>query len=547
MKGIVTGGLWLTALAGNAMGVPLHMGVNAPNFESIEDVCRLSDGGMAYAGSVSDPLSFTTDVLVTRHAPDGTLVWMARIGSAGDFEQGYSILEKSGGRLLVSGNLQPSGTLLGAPVTPAGLFVLELSATGTLNWANVFPAAGGGFSQSSLCLYGDGYGSANAAVVSTTTYSESTSNYTAGSVVTLDDSGNSVTQHAILSSFSTGNPYFFEDVVQSSPNELAIVGQVSNYLFTSALGPGNGFDDALFLKFAPPFASVNVAKRYNQTDEFEMSQWEYGRSIAVNPGDTVAPFAMCSASSHQQSQAGPTLIFRMDALGTIQWARELAEIDPDAGSARIDPNNNIVWAGNYPFGDGDNLARLASYTASGSLRFFRQYEGASFTRFTGLEIEPSGGTIAEPFEYLTGGYFRPDFSTRLYDVYPVRTSPDGTTPCLDIDLTPAEIVPTITTATLLPRVVSLQGEFPWFPPVTLSTPVATTVCPPSCPPDVDDGSGTGTPDGGLTIDDLIYYLTIFENGDLAADFDDGSGTGTPDGGVTIDDLLYYLTIFEAGC
>ena len=32
-----------------------------------------------------------------------------------------------------------------------------------------------------------------------------------------------------------------------------------------------------------------------------------------------------------------------------------------------------------------------------------------------------------------------------------------------------------------------------------------------------------------------------------ADLDDGSGTGTPDGGVTIDDLLYYLQRFEAGC
>lgn len=31
------------------------------------------------------------------------------------------------------------------------------------------------------------------------------------------------------------------------------------------------------------------------------------------------------------------------------------------------------------------------------------------------------------------------------------------------------------------------------------------------------------------------------------DVDDGTGTGTPDGGVTIDDLLYFLQRFEAGC
>ncbi len=69
----------------------------------------------------------------------------------------------------------------------------------------------------------------------------------------------------------------------------------------------------------------------------------------------------------------------------------------------------------------------------------------------------------------------------------------------------------------------------------------------ACVADVDDGSGTGTPDGGVTIDDLLYYLNIFNAGSIAADVDDGSGTGITDGGVTIDDLLYFLTRFNSGC
>ncbi len=72
-------------------------------------------------------------------------------------------------------------------------------------------------------------------------------------------------------------------------------------------------------------------------------------------------------------------------------------------------------------------------------------------------------------------------------------------------------------------------------------------CQPACVADVDDGSATGTPDGGVTIDDLLYYLFIFEAGSINADVDDGSSTGTQDGGVTIDDLLYFLQRFEAGC
>jgi hypothetical protein len=72
-------------------------------------------------------------------------------------------------------------------------------------------------------------------------------------------------------------------------------------------------------------------------------------------------------------------------------------------------------------------------------------------------------------------------------------------------------------------------------------------CSVRCVADTDDGSGTGTPDGGVGIEDLLYYLTLFEAGSIGADVDDGSATGTPDGGVGIEDLLYFLVRFEAGC
>ncbi|MGD9790467.1 MAG: GC-type dockerin domain-anchored protein [Phycisphaerales bacterium] len=68
-----------------------------------------------------------------------------------------------------------------------------------------------------------------------------------------------------------------------------------------------------------------------------------------------------------------------------------------------------------------------------------------------------------------------------------------------------------------------------------------------CVADIDDGSGTGACDNAVTIDDLLYFLTLFQGGDAHADVDDGTGTGTTDGGVTIDDMLYYLQRFAAGC
>lgn len=69
----------------------------------------------------------------------------------------------------------------------------------------------------------------------------------------------------------------------------------------------------------------------------------------------------------------------------------------------------------------------------------------------------------------------------------------------------------------------------------------------SCISDVDNGSGTGQCDGGVTIEDLLYYLNIFDAGRAAADVDNGEGNGVRDGGVTIEDLLYFLTRFDAGC
>ncbi len=68
-----------------------------------------------------------------------------------------------------------------------------------------------------------------------------------------------------------------------------------------------------------------------------------------------------------------------------------------------------------------------------------------------------------------------------------------------------------------------------------------------CPADLDDGSNTGTKDGAITIDDLLYFLAQYEAGSLPADLDDGSGTGAHDGAVTIDDLLFFLLHYEGGC
>lgn len=70
---------------------------------------------------------------------------------------------------------------------------------------------------------------------------------------------------------------------------------------------------------------------------------------------------------------------------------------------------------------------------------------------------------------------------------------------------------------------------------------------PACVADMDNGSGSGTADGAVTVDDMLYFLGVFSNGSIRADIDNGSGNGVSDGGVTIDDLLYFVFRFESGC
>lgn len=99
----------------------------------------------------------------------------------------------------------------------------------------------------------------------------------------------------------------------------------------------------------------------------------------------------------------------------------------------------------------------------------------------------------------------------------------------------------------LPARLVLGGLFQQAGTVTSSCVAIYGCTMPQCAADVDDGTSTGTRDGAVTIEDLLYFLGAYSAGATAADLDDGSGTGIPDGAVTIDDLLYFLTHYAGGC
>ncbi len=70
---------------------------------------------------------------------------------------------------------------------------------------------------------------------------------------------------------------------------------------------------------------------------------------------------------------------------------------------------------------------------------------------------------------------------------------------------------------------------------------------PGCHADLDDGTGGGAADGGVDINDLLFFLSRYEQSNFRADLDDGSNTGARDGGVDVNDLLFFLAHYETGC
>lgn len=69
----------------------------------------------------------------------------------------------------------------------------------------------------------------------------------------------------------------------------------------------------------------------------------------------------------------------------------------------------------------------------------------------------------------------------------------------------------------------------------------------TCPGDLDDGTMSGNSDGGVDINDLLFFLTNFELGSPEADLTWQYGGAIRDNAVDINDLLFFLQAFEAGC
>lgn len=233
---------------------------------------------------------------------------------------------------------------------------------------------------------------------------------------------------------------------------------------------------------------------------------------------------------------------------------------------RFNASNQLVFVGSFASGQAfrgiqahPNGLFVYASTASSIIRRFRLEDGGGVT-----ELPPIGVAGAQNLHFFSlspnaGQLYVADINTsRVYrfdieggsDLVPrgFTSSPSA----IDLAFSPdgTEMFVGNHIAGGITRYTYNSGTESWIQSGFISTPSMGgfgIYNPPYCLADLDDGSGTGQRDGGVTIEDLLYFLQIFDQGLLLADVDDGSGTGQHDGGVTIEDLLYFLGRFDRGC
>jgi hypothetical protein len=346
--------------------------------------------------------------------------------------------------------------------------------------------------------------------------------------------------------------------------------------FTYGLGNAWPFptDSSQSILVRPSNGHVVVNPTNNFTHDFDGTTW------------TSLPGAYDQMSQYLEDSLG-----RLWAVGHSGgfWILENGGFTPvDGGGTRLhrDPDRpGTVW-----MDDIYGVVRTdRTYTFSRSVADFPEVNAIGGT-FTGMAADHNGvawvGSTCDQFDGTGGTLIRIDANTGTHQMWqhdlgwpfpgeqvsPLLVTPDGRVWMIYYSVYPSTVAgllawdgTNVTTFPAPPNGAWQFGGLPhlgildievkaipngyelWMSCISRGLAVLSVTTPATCPADLDNGTGSGTPDGGVDINDLLYFLTTFEAGAAAADLDNGTFTGTPDGGVDINDLLFFLVHFEAGC
>ncbi len=522
------GVLTLGTLAGTAFAQKVQMTFDY-GFPSVgEDLSVIPASGtgvceFAIVGT-GRPITSDSDVIVSRHTASGGSMWSRRVAGAA--------IERA---TCVAGAV--NGDILAAFTSNRGIsdmatVIARFDSAGNLLWANHYPGA----LDSQLALAE----AANGDVVAVSEYL-SAIGVLESVFVRVTPAGVPIAIRRYAGDPATGTQqprlwglHEFAGFWYLLGSLTDATTQDSNVLLMAVDATGI---PAAALGYATTFPGVGLV----------------GRSIDVDPVRGLAWTAQVLAPFPPPLFPSATLSVQSDLLGGVVTTNVFFDSIPGR-KVFWDPNfSDAVFSSSFLFPIGVTSGVATRDFGGGAAGNSELYYDIAIPN-----LSTSGNSIVTPAcdqDVAIVGAFQNPATPSGSAVYFIKAESVLASGCRDFAFTPQTLaVPLVQSVRSVivsndVRVAPFTGVF------SAATPVATLLCTtptcprpqPACPADLDDGSMTGTPDGGVTVSDLLYFLNEFGIGTSNADVDDGLNSGDCDGGVTISDLLYYLTRFQAGC
>jgi len=261
-------------------------------------VVQTSDGGYTITGYTYGFGAGDYDIFLVKLSSAGALEWSRAIGGTCE-DRSYSVVQTGDGGYAVAGHTKGFGS--GAPPY-SNLFLLKLSASGTLEWARTVGGADYDYCESVVQTNDGGY------AVAGRTYSFG-EGYSDLFLVKFSAAGTVEWSRAVGGAdFDDGY-----SVVQTSDSGYAVAGNTASF--------GAGCNDLFIVKFSST-GTVEWSRAIGETE------LEYGRSV-VQTTDGGYALAGYTNSFGVIDYAYDNFIVKLDSAGAVEWARTVGGTETD--------------------------------------------------------------------------------------------------------------------------------------------------------------------------------------------------------------------------
>lgn len=362
------------------------------------------------------------DVYVAKYAPDGSLIWAVRMGSASTErgEEGRAIDVDAAGNVYVAGQFRATGDYGPFTLTPAGngkdAWVAKLNSAGTVLWANRWGRAEAGDFDGEIPQGLDLDAAGNVYVISTLfaaqggydilKYSTNGALQWAKSIASNMSGSSDVVADAAGNVFAVGG---FDGTVDFDPNQ-------PQKLVSDGPGAYSGF--VLMLTTAGKFGWVSP---FVSQSQLVNGTWTYGYSyaqaITLGPDGSVIVGGWYSnkvdfnpgSSTTNLSMGGGGFLAKLTGTGALTWAKALERDATIPSSAYVyglatDASGNIYATGSFygtvDFNPGAGVATRTSagssdtyvlkLTSAGNFAWAETFGGTGSDTGFGIAVDPSG-------------------------------------------------------------------------------------------------------------------------------------------------------------